>query len=322
MKCATILLFLLSAFLGYSQNLIPNPSFEDTLRTSANSYSAKNWISPTQGSPDYLSPFNLMVDSAPQNNIGYQVAKSGIAYRGINIYSLYRNINTKRFREYIQSKFKSPMIQDTTYCLQFFLNLADSCRFASRNQFGVYLSNNRISSTTRYELQFTPQIIVSPSLYITDKQNWLQFDFKYKANGGEEYITLGNFNDTLGLDTIHVGGGIDPQFQNTYYYIDDVYLGSCDNLPYVSTVGVWQNKLSKKNINLYPNPFTNEFYMEVSQTEGFSFQLYNGIGQKVELKVQREANRYIFSVGNLPIGLYYLRTTSTDEQTTIKLLKN
>lgn len=318
----SLIILMLFSLHSVCQNLIPNPSFEDTLRTSVNSFSAKEWISPTQGSPDYFYPLNLPTDRSPQNYNGFQVAKSGVAYSGLGIYALYRNTNTKRLREYIQTKLKSLLIKDTTYCIQLFLSLSDSSQFASRNQMGVYFSTNQINSTTRYELPVTPQIIVSPTSYITDKQNWLQFDFTYKAIGGEEYITLGNFNDTLGIDTVHVGGGIDPPYQNTYYYVDDIYLGPCDSLPYFSTVGVRQNAPIKKNTNVYPNPFKNDFYVDLPSEDRLSFKLYNGVGQIFEVHILRKANRYTFSVGDIPKGLYFFQISSEDEQTTIKLLKN
>ena len=43
---------------------------------------------------------------------------------------------------------------------------------------------------------------------------------------------MGNFNDTTGIDTLFVGKrSKDPNYFGTYYFIDNLYLGSCATLP-------------------------------------------------------------------------------------------
>ena len=321
MKYIILLFFSFSIGLR-AQNLIPNGSFEDTLPRVGSNYSAKDWVSPNQGSPDYFSYLNVIKEyKTPQNFAGYQETNSGNSYMGIVMYSLYRNINTMRSREYIQVKLNRTLVFDSTYCLQLFVSLADSSRFASRNQLGIYFSSDMISSNDRFDLPNIPQIIVSPEKYISEKEEWLKYNFQYRASGGENYITIGNFNDTSGVDTIHVMGGGELFYQSTYYYIDDVYLGSCDSLPFDTNVGLAENTLASK-IRQFPNPIQEQFYLEIERPEKLAFQLYNIQGQETLFKLEKEGSRYLFSLGEIPRGLYFLRIVGeSKETTTLKLVK-
>jgi gliding motility-associated-like protein len=59
--------------------------------------------------------------------------------------------------------------------------------------------------------------------------------------GGEKVLTMGNFNDTNGVDTLYMGYNRDNyQYFGTYYFIDNLYLGSCATLPlsYDGSIGV------------------------------------------------------------------------------------
>ena len=166
--------------------------------------------------------------------------RSGEGYMGLLIYSLYRNNDVKRVREYIQNEMTESLVQDSTYCLQLFISLADSCIFASKNKLGVYFSATKIQSNDFFYLPFSAQVLVSPDSFLQEKQEWLEFNFEYKASGGEKFITIGNFTDSTEIDTLNVGGGSRQNVDNigTYYYIDDVYLGSCDSLPFDTGVGL------------------------------------------------------------------------------------
>ena len=166
-----ILLLVFCALQIDAQNIIPNPSFEDTLKRTTPLYLAKDWSTPTNGSPDYITPYNSQTWIAPNNFAGYQKSNSGLAYMGFIIYTNYTLFTTaKRRREYIQTKLKETLQMDSTYCLQLFVSLADSFRYASRNQLGIYFSNSEVNANTNFELPYTPQIFVSPTKYISEKK--------------------------------------------------------------------------------------------------------------------------------------------------------
>ncbi len=215
---------------SWGQNLIPNGSFEDTISYGGGFTFPKQWKSPSGNNSigEHYTPYNQYLWTVPKNFFGYQHAVNGNSYFGMAMYILYY----KAQRDYIQCRLKRPLIKDSTYCLQIYVNLPDSMTHASRGQLGIYLSNSAISSTSNGNLPYTPQLVISPINYITDKVNWTEFNLQYTAQGGECYLTMGNFNDTLGIDTLYSpGGGIHLNYFGTYYFIDNLYFGHCDSIP-------------------------------------------------------------------------------------------
>ena len=66
----------------------------------------------------------------------------------------------------------------------------------------------------------TPQILLQGNPPITDTVNWVKVSGLYQATGGEQYITIGNFN----YDSTTVTQIVDAAspYDAAYYYIDDV----------------------------------------------------------------------------------------------------
>ena len=85
-KYITVIIFCINIFALFSQNLVPNPSFEDTVQCPIG-YSEINyslgWYSPTQGTPDFFDSCGYSSVSVPQNAFGWEPAKTGVAYIGI-----------------------------------------------------------------------------------------------------------------------------------------------------------------------------------------------------------------------------------------------
>jgi hypothetical protein len=302
-----------------AQNLIPNPSFEDTVQLNFGLTFAKHWIQPTLESPNHLHPDSRPEWRAPSNITGFQQSHSGVSHIGLKLYNLYDSTRDSR-REYIQVKLNRSLSFDSIYCLRLYVSLADSFYFASRNQLGIYLSNTAVTSNTHFNLPYTPQIIVSPTQFITDKTNWLEYNFQYQALGGEEYITVGNFNDTTSIDTLFVpNGGNQFWHYASYYYLDDFWLSDCDSLDL--GVGITDEELEIKNVELWPNPIQESFTLETSSKKLLSFQLYNVLGSAIPYSLKRSRDLYHFSVGDIPKGIYFLRVSDGIEQASFKIMK-
>lgn len=197
MKPIFLIVALFCASQSDAQNLLLNPSFEDTIALTSSLFYPSHWVTPTTGSPDFMTPYNPNFRSAHQNFAGYQFAHSGNNYMGMLMYYLFNGSGgNPLLREYIQNDISPALQQDSIYCLQLFVSLADSFVHASKNKLGVYFSTTRIQSNNSNYLPYTPQIMVSPDSFITEKQAWLEYNFQYKATGGERYITIGNFTDS------------------------------------------------------------------------------------------------------------------------------
>lgn len=194
-------------------NIVPNPSFEffTTCPTGSSQISyAYPWFMPSTGTSDYFNSCNTGSVGVPTNALGYQNARTGVAYAG--------GLMTTGFREYISSPLTSILIKDKDYCIEFYINLANTSFPMPSDTVivGMYISTDSIYSSTFDPLLYSPQIFNPTSQNINDTVNWIRISGIYKALGGEQFITIGNFYS----DEFFFGGN--------YYYVDDVSIVECD----------------------------------------------------------------------------------------------
>jgi len=257
-------IFLISFLLGYfdlfSQNLVPNPSFEENIDFSHPNL--KTWHKvQNSDTPDY---FNLGAYH-PQNNVfkdfmGGTLAKTGDGFVGIFCYRLNPDRNVKNIREFIETVLITPLEKDSLYKVSFSICPDIESNITVKN-FGVYFSptalqlekDNRIFS-------LKPQIEFS--FYFPDStKNWISLQAFYKANGDEKYIALGNFKPDKStkfknLKSIRQKGkakkwDLVPGEKAAYYYIDDVEISKvrlAENHPPVSQIN-YDLKEDTFNIN-------------------------------------------------------------------------
>jgi outer membrane protein OmpA-like peptidoglycan-associated protein len=159
----------------------------------------------------------------PRNFAGNRSPKSGNAYAGIVVYSK----NDINYREYLETSFYSPMLKDSLYCVK--LSLCRPTYFLnSVNRLGIYFSERKVKKKTQENLSFRPQIQFDSEILLSVDNNWKCIMATYIANGGEQFLTLGNFD----LDSKTKIRTNEPpkkfknrylEFNNqAYFYIDDV----------------------------------------------------------------------------------------------------
>ncbi len=244
-----------------SQNLIANGSFENYTNPLNCLGGFDNYNSPTiyhvldnwygVASPDY---FNSICTNGPQpgqygmdipaNYFGYSQSKDGNAYVGAGLY--YRGSVIK---EYFYQHLASPLVSGKTYCLSFFVTRSDKIPYALKN-IGAYFSNSLPTVVNGYEINATPQV-VNTGNYIADTVLWTQIQGCFIANGGEQYVTIGNFTQNSMTDTLNAGTNNLIIYGETvsYYFFDDFTL--IDQ----TTVGL--DYIAKTNeFEIYPNPNT------------------------------------------------------------------
>lgn len=315
----TILFLIFCPFLLYGQNIIPNPSFEDVFQGSFGVTKAQDWISPSQGSPDLMNNRSIEQFRTPQNYIGYQTCKNGESYFGLSFYIKDR----PGFREYIQTRLKKSLQNDSVYCFQAFISLADSVIYALRNNLGIHLSSNAPSINSRKNIDLNPSIEFVDSSFFVEKAQWIKLEAQYKAIGNEKYITIGNFRPDSLIDLLMLndGGSIQSNNESSYYYIDYLYLGHCDSVPLDTPTGIAKNSLVSK-LKGYPNPVNEQYVLENNSNQFLNFQLYNLHGSKIPVAVQQSNKKYSFSMGHLPKGIYLLQVIGAGERATMKIIKD
>jgi hypothetical protein len=229
----TLAMVSLSAFLCFgltAQNLVPNPGFE-IYSGCPNDFdqldSTINWHSVGDDSPDYYnSCASLSTDvSVPQNLAGSQSPNSGNAYAGFIVYA-WTVANNLNAREFIQSQLTDTLEAGKAYCLSMNVSLADSMYFAISN-IGAHLSSSAINPillSPPHLASYIPQVKNASGNILINKTNWTKIEGSFTAVGNEQFITIGNFDFDNQTDTQRVSPGNDPNWRQSYYYIDDISL--------------------------------------------------------------------------------------------------
>ncbi|MFO0321231.1 MAG: gliding motility-associated C-terminal domain-containing protein [Bacteroidota bacterium] len=231
-----LLLCTISSSILFSQNLVPNHSFENLISCPIGHYMSgtdpwiiQNWNVPPGSitTPDLFStchntfvptPPHLFV-GVPNNFAGICYPKTGENYIGILLkYGL--------FREYVQTGLVTPLIAGQKYLCGFYVQKSDSCLY-SVGSVGMHISNIQEYQSGSFAMTSLFPQIKNISGTISDFSDWTKVEGIYTATGGEQYITIGNFNSnaTSQLDSLSSGIGlIWPAPYAAYYYIDDAYI--------------------------------------------------------------------------------------------------
>ena len=201
-----------------SPNFINNPSFEDYYNCPdmmAELYNAKNWWG---FSTDYFNSCANMYVSVPANLTGFQYAHTGNAYAGLIIYA--NDVLNYDYRETIKTKLNDSLIINKRYCTKFYISLAN---FIFQNYYvlldsiGVLLTKDSVPDTDTAFL--SNGIKAQNNIFNLDTVNWLKISNSFIANGGEQYLTIGNFDNVINY--------LSGVLSEIYVYVDDVSVCEC-----------------------------------------------------------------------------------------------
>jgi len=297
-----------------AQNLVYNGDFEiyDTCPTQPSSDFDKQlehttgWTFPTKyGTSDYFnscaSTSNIWTKvNVPDTYIGYQEALSNNGYCGIYAY-FFDEINGIEYgTEYIQTKLLSPLILGKKYSFKFHVSLANFSEYAI-TEIGAYFSKTAISRNDAKSFNLTPQISSQIGMFLTDTLNWMIIEGEFIADGGEEYLTIGNFKDSSNTDTLNTGT-IYPTGENAaYYFIDGVILEE-------SLSDVTIPNIITPNGDEHNDQFLLNFPFE-------KVAIYNRWGNRVFESINNDSywDGRTTSGSEVPEGTYYYVITTTKE---------
>lgn len=197
-----------------------------------------DWVKPTRGTTDFYHACSHYPGiGVPDNLTGYQFAQDGDGYCGLFLIATDDTLNNDGiYREYLSSRLKKPLEKGKQYCVSFYVSPAEKTSYGinihyifGARQMGMYLSKDSIFN---YDpafgsnvLPYTPQI--TAQTVITDTTRWQAVAGLYTAEGGEEWITIGNFNDDLhtrGMVLINPGFPDSYKRYSSYYRIDQVQI--------------------------------------------------------------------------------------------------
>ena len=186
--------FLLCQINAFSQNLVLNCDleyFSSCPNDAGQLEKAYNWYIPGNGTSDYCNACGSQVVNVPNNQWGVEAAFSGIGYGHIICYYPHQGYD---YREYMQVKLLSTLMAGEQYDVSFYVSCSDKSCWAI-DGLGLLFSVNPIEQAGAYPIDSLGpgDICNPPGLIITNKVGWKQISGQYIANGGERYITIGNF---------------------------------------------------------------------------------------------------------------------------------
>ncbi len=287
----------------FAQNLIPNASFEKTVKgidkkTKKSFEQANPWFSANQAAYDHIkNGSDLLVN---------QITKAGNNFAGIVLY----DASNSNFRSYLEVKLNRALRVDEELCFWISVSAAKHSSFFT-DELGFALTKDSLKSKNSKNIEIIPQLKSRKYQAITDTSDqWKKLEFHYKAKGGEQFLCIGNFrNDAQTLllpnNSIHFP-------KQAYVYIDDLYLGNCDlSIEEINTEAVVinhpqseilpQGKMHVPNV-LTPNKdgFNDSFYIE-------GLPRYSKLiilNKKDEEVYKSENYRNDWEGGDLPAGTY------------------
>jgi len=215
-------------------NLLLNPSFEQYTTCPNNTHiqgilnsKPDDWYKPDYRGAVYLNicqnlPPNFGI---PYNGFGgkpsYQYPRTGDAYLGLD----YLNSG---YQNYIQIELLDSFTKYKKYYAEYYVNLSNASKYGCNN-IGMLFTNNMVYADTinKSLLLANPQILSYGNPIVTDTLGWVKISGIFTAQGGEQYLTLGNFKSQANTQTKN----IQPTgYDGSGYYVDDVAVYNLDSL--------------------------------------------------------------------------------------------
>ena len=283
------------------QNLVPNPSFEDTTHCPFGAEdidAALGWYA-ASGSPDYFHPCANSTTpqvGIPQNTAGYQLPYLGDAYAGLITHAT----SSPNIREHLGILLQQPLNIGTEYFISAFISKGDASSVAWNNDCASNNFGFRFSTARYDEFVFTSSPVdnfshINNDNVIKDSINWVQISGSFIADSAYTYLRLGNFYDTT--NTI-----VSPCVGDAYYFIDNVCVSTSASTCEV-TVGLPNYHLA--TVQLYPNPATTKLALK-NLFGANTYSIVNATGKSVkDGEVNGPGN--LVDISALPNGLYFFR---------------
>jgi len=190
---------------AYEKNYIPNGSFENYRKKSGNIKNAIPWQQ--IASVDYYqSPLS-------NDTSKYKGARTGECYAGLRY--------QKKYKEFLQVKLAEPLKRGVKYEFEMYVRLG-------------FWSNAMVKSIGAQfsKAGYKPGEIVSKGSIVDsickksglfNNYDWIRIKGVYTADGGEKFVTIGNFSENIRKDMVKENI-MKVGFKEAYYFVDDVSL--------------------------------------------------------------------------------------------------
>lgn len=218
-----VVLFLSSSGQLLSQNLIPNPGFEEFFSCPSNHTTpqhpieTKHWYSPSKGTPDLFSACALSFVATPRNFAGVAYPPEGESYIGLYCGGS-GETEEKNYREYLTCRLRQPLRKDMKYLLNFYTKpsthsacLMDTISFAFTND-SVRADHDKVLRDIFYQSVSVKNLRV--------ENGWYFVEYTFIAGGDERFLTIGDFTPP-GEGSFEMMNGTTSGEKGASYYLFD-----------------------------------------------------------------------------------------------------
>lgn len=305
LMCFLALIFSLEVL---GQNLIPNPSFEDTICSIPGLPSpwddpfyspSRDWFNPNNATPDHYttapSEFfdcgHFSIYDSDWDQVGeWQYPKEGDRMLGL---WLGNDLNVSR--DLLEAKLLEPLMADTDYCFSMYVSLGNRQNLAI-DRIGAFFSMDSVydhSWAGGFEYEESMYVTSPAGIFLTDTVEWMLIEGVYTAQGGEEFILIGNAFDDTETSYLEVdgwGNGWDV----AKYFIDDLSLVSCTSL------STGDDKLPIVEIEAHADQG-----IRINGRAGLRWTLWDSIG-RVLIEGQMSQEQELIPTDWISAGIYLL----------------
>lgn len=247
-----------------AQNLVPNPGFElfsECPTKIGELHKATHWFSSNPGTPEYFRDGCPFYMTNPH---------SGLGQAGVIMFGDY-----SKTLEYIETKLSRPLNKGKLHCLEFFIKADDS--FMYIDQIGMLLSKEKIKEVQWKPILAEPQLTSKKDFPITKELGWIAVSKEFYAEGGEEFVTIGNFfeDDRHMVHLNEFVSSYSPGW-NTYFFVDDVRveeLQEGQTCAQLNPIEIQEIPITKKVFNHTVYFATDSWNLSVDESKNFDIFL-------------------------------------------------
>jgi hypothetical protein len=299
-------------------NLVQNPSYEETINCSTHvpgMLKARYWYNPNIATPDIwdcdlerqcgitMSPTHWA--TAPF----FQFSQNGLRHAGI--YTWY-GPGSSGTREYLMTPLAEPLMPGVVYDVSLWYARKRTFIYAV-DHIGVWFGMDSIYEATPNWLSVTPQVKLRDpdSDFLVEDQLWTELKDTYHAQGGEQWMIIGNFDVADSVNGITIGSQ-QGSVHYAYYFIDQVLVVPRDVIhsiaPQEGLNAIWGSD------GLWLR-WPEELRME-------HFHLMDALGRIVRSEQLMTADaRHLLPVKDLAPGVYVVVVTGMGTQLAMRMVK-
>lgn len=234
-KTILFLLLIHCHVICWSQNLAPNPSFENYSICPNNMGQidrAFPWyheeLNVSNG--DYYNRCNGDFSGVIQN---YQTPRTGDGMTGF-VFFTHPNA-TFEYREYIKVKLNKTLEPNISYCVTYYVSLLGLSWRATDALCACLSEDSLLCHDPNIMLLSCPNFVSNAvGNIIKDTLNWTKVTMSYTAHGGEQFLTLGNFKTSAQSNSEIVAPDVGWY---SYYFIDDAAVYECNTPEHPANTG-------------------------------------------------------------------------------------